>query len=235
MMVVKIGREMARKGDCKICKDGVLRARIATLLVEGLTPWYIHKKLKTEGISCAIGLIQHHLEEHEKSPTLWCGLVKSKFGSEDERKSYETSLLNRISIVTEIVDKYQVLNELFELVVGKPGAINEYIVAAPEKVTKLAGEMRAYLEDLLKLQKERDLVVEVAKVVLYMCAGGLIERLRYVVADMPLERRVLVGQIIKEEVERALEYAKGISKGKMDDMFSRVNEEYEKLVKGESK
>ncbi len=224
---------MARKGDCKICKDGVLRARIATLLVEGLTPWYIHKKLKTEGVSCAVSLIQHHLEEHEKSPTLWCGLVKSKFGSEDERKSHETSLLSRISLVTEMVDKYMVLSELFELVAGKSGAINDYMVGAPERVTKLAAEMRAYLEDLLKLQKERDLIVEVAKVVLYMCASGLIERLRYVVADMPLERKVLVGQIIKEEVEKALEYTKGMAKGKTEDMFAKVNEEYDKLVKGE--
>lgn len=224
---------MAHKGDCRICKDVVLRARVATLVVEGVTPWNIHKKLKSEGEVCGVTSIQRHIEKHEKSPTLWCGLMKSKFGSEDERKNHEVALLSRISLVTEMVDKYQVLSEIFDLVVGKSGAINEYIVGAPEKVTKLAGEMRAYLEDLLKLQKERDLVVEVAKVVLYMCAEGLIERLRYVVADMPLERKTLVGQIIKEEVEKALKYTKGLVKGKTEDMFSRVNEEYEKLTKGE--
>jgi hypothetical protein len=225
--------DLFQRGKCKICENPALRLFVMESYTNGMSVWKLRSEIKDKfNIGLATGSIEEHINEHEKQIAPWLGLVKYKFGSEEERKKFEAAFLAKVSLVCELWDKYQVLAELFKLVAGEKDNINPSAVNRPKAVTELAGQMKDYLVELLKLQKERDVVVEVAKVVLYMLADKLVSRLGAVISDLPVERKEIIGSILKEEVKNALEYAKEFGREKVEDMLKVVQSEYEKLVSG---
>ena len=224
---------LVERGKCKICENAMLRMFVMESYMNGMSVWKLRSEIKEKfKVGLATGSIEEHINEHEKQIAPWLGLVKYKFGSEEERKRFESAFLAKVSLVCELWDKYQVLSELFRLVAGEKDNINPSAVSRPKVVAEIAGQMKEYLVELLKLQKERDVVVEVAKVVLYMLADKLVSRLGAVVGDLPVERKEIIGNILKEEVRNALEYAKEFGKEKVEDMMKKVQVEYEKLVGG---
>jgi len=228
--------DLFQRGKCKICENPALRVFVMESYVDGVSAWKLRDEIRRKfNVGLATGTIEEHINKHERQLAPWLGLVKYKFGSEEERKKFEVAFLSRVSLVCELWDKYQVLSELFNLVAGEKGNINPSAVGRPKAVTELAGQMKDYLSELLKLQKERDVVVEVAKVVLYMLADKLVNRLGVVISDLPVERKEIIGSILKEEVKNALEYAKEFGKEKVEDMMKAVKAEYDKMMAGVSK
>ena len=222
------------KTTCKICNDPKCRFLVAEMHSRGELVYSIRRELKK---TCGIGItdisIDRHLKNHEKNPLVWTGYIKSQFPTEEHRKRYESQFLSRISLVTEMWNKYQVLAELFELLAGKPGEANATAIKGygVDKTARLASEMRMYLEDMLRLQKERDVIVEVSKTVLYALANSFIERLAGLISDLSTDRREAIGVLLVEEVKKSIDYAKSFGKEKLESMITKVNEEYDKLVK----
>lgn len=230
------------KNRCKICKDGKWRLRVVELAQAGHSAYQISKKIRAEGLICAAGVIERHIAEHEQVVVVWPGLVQLKFNTEEERKKFEAGFLTRISLVTELWDKYQSMDEVFKMThmiaKGIPSTDNPLklmLGTGPtkdnvDKVAKLGAELRSYIMEMMKLQRERDIVVEVAKTVLFMMADGFVSRLRFIVADMPGDKRDAIGRLLSEEVKKALEYSKGLGKEKIEDLLGKVNVEYQRLI-----
>uniref|UniRef100_A0A7V3N478 Uncharacterized protein n=1 Tax=candidate division CPR3 bacterium TaxID=2268181 RepID=A0A7V3N478_UNCC3 len=225
------------KKKCKVCLDVMLRYKVAEMYASGMSFFKIRTELKKENIKIAERTIRNHILEHEGESCRWIRFLgKYKFDSAEERRNFEGVFLSRVSLVTELWDKYRSLSQLWDLIVGED-ELNPNARRETDKVVKIFSEMRACLNDLIKLQRERDLIQKVAKVVLFMCADGMVEKLSFVLHDLPESRREIVGEIIKEEVGKALEYAKDLAEkgevtGKTDvqKMMDKVSVEYSKLV-----
>lgn len=222
----------AEREKCKICNDPKLRITVMDLYASGVTVWKIRDELRNRfNIGIAVPTIEEHINNHEKGLAPWLGLVKYQFHSEEERKKFEQAFLSRVSFVTELWDKYCILNQLFEMVAGTKDNINPSAVSRPKMVAELGGQLKDYLLELIKLQRERDIVVEVAKVVLFMMADNFVKKLAGLISDLSVEKREIIGKLLQEEVKNALEYAKSFGKEKLEVMFAKVKEDYEKLVR----
>jgi hypothetical protein len=227
--------QLARRGECIVCKNPKLRFIVADLASYGVGCHTIADKLKLEYGIHQVGWasIKHHLEDHESLNLPWLGLVKSQFPTEDERKRFENAFLGRVSFITEMWDKYSILAEIFSMVAGSAGSIN-YNTLNREKgidaITKLGGELREYLEDMIQLQRERDIILSVSKVVLFYLSNNLIEKLAVMLTELSPEKREIVGILIRDEVKLSIQYAKKFSTTKVENLIEKINTEYEKLV-----
>lgn len=220
------------KKKCKICSDSRLRLLVVEMS-ETLSPAQINKQLKEKhNVVCASGVIDRHLKEHEKLPQLWSGVVKMKYNSQQEREKFEQAFLSRISFATELYDKYMMLSSLLDVIIGDVENPNTFAKSSRgvEKVTMLAKEMHEYLKSLMGLQTQRTFATEFAKVLLFSLGEGLIERLRFVMNDLPVERRELVGRIIREEIKKGLDYSKSFNKEKASDLINKAQIAYDELV-----
>jgi len=218
--------------SCRICRTPAVRFFVVECMARGLSLYKTRELLKKHfnfGITPAT--IREHIEKHDTQYTKWFGMVQYKFPTEEERKRYEAAFLSRVSIVTEMWDKYMVISKLFSMVVGDANKINENAVFNVDDVAKLSNVMKSYLESILKLQKERDIYVEVAKVVLFTMANNLVDRLSSLVMDLPQERRDAIGKAITEEVRAALDHAKNLGREKIEKLMEKVQDEYNRLVK----
>ncbi len=222
------------RAECKICQNPYLRFFIMDQYSKGYAVSKIRENIKNEFNYCpAQQVIDRHLQNHETQIMPWLGMVKYKFHSEEERKRFETAFLSRLSLVLELWDKYSVLSELFSILAGSPNNINPSVLSSDkniDRVERLAAEMRSYLETMLKLQKERDVYVEVSKVVLYTMADNLVSNLSSLISDLSPEKREAIGKLIVDEVKKALAYAKSFGKEKISEMMDKVNAEYAKIV-----
>jgi len=222
------------KDRCTICNNTYMRFIVMDMYSKGCSLNQIVDAVRKQFVvGTTHATLKEHLEHHEHNATAWMGLVKYKFASDEERQKFEAAFLSRISLVTEMWDRYQTIAELFEIVVGVPGNVSHAVagsVGRLDSASKLAGEMRQYLTEMLKLQKEKDLVVETAKMILFFLADKLVSRLAFVVTDLPLERKEMIGKIISEETKNAIDHAKGLARMKTDDLIKKINEEYEKFT-----
>lgn len=232
---LEVVSHVSDRSRCKICNDSRLRFFVADKMMQGVSKYKLKHEIREKfGIGIADRTIEEHLNEHEVMP-VWLGFVKAKFPTEEDRKKYEEAFLSRVSVVTELWDKYLVLAELFKMIVGEPGNVNvnfdnpRSVGAKVDYAIRLGNEMRGYLEDMLKLQKERDIVMEVGKVVLYLMGDRLIQRLGAVISDLSVERKRIIGDIIVEEIKNALGYVKGLAHEKVENLIQKVKQEYEKL------
>ena len=228
--VTRAAQRMVAK--CKLCEDKQTRFIVAELHSQGYSPSTIRARLRDEhGVGTSECLIKKHLNEHEKNPLVWTGYIKSQFPTEESRKRYEASFLSKMSLVTELWSKYQVLSELFGIIAGEPGKANAAAATTIgiDKTQKLANEMRGYLTQMLQMQRERDIVVEVSKTVLYMLAHNFVDKLSVYISDLPTERRENIGKLLVEEVRGAIVYAKTFGREKLENMMQKVQTEYEKL------
>ena len=87
-----------------------------------------------------------------------------------------------------------------------------------------------YLNSLMGLQKQKDFVTEFAKVLLFTMGEGLIDRLKFVLSDLPVEKREMVGKVIREEIQKGLAYSKGFNKEKVNDLIAKAQAAYDELV-----
>lgn len=216
---------------CKICENSMLRYMVMEMFANGLGLWKIRDELRKRGMGVSVSTIESHINEHEDKSVAWLGLVRHKFGSEEERKKFESGFLARVSFVIELWDKYRTVSKLFEIVAGSGENVNEGAVKRLQPVVEMGRLVKDYLIELVKLQRERDVVVEVAKVVLFMMADSFVKKLAVLVSDMNVEKREIIGRLLQDEVKNALEYAKNIGREKVEKMFEKVREDYEKLIR----
>ncbi len=217
---------------CIICNNSQLRFLVMEL-VENKNFSEIKREIKSKlGLNISLNRIIKHIRNHEDHLQLWTSIVRSKYSSQQEREKFEQGFLSRVSFAQELYNKYLVLSDLFDIVVGDPKKPNAFVQTSLgiTKITSLTREMHVYLKELMGLQKQKDFIVEFAKVLLFTMGEGLIDRLKFVLNDLPVERREIVGRIIREEIKKGLEYSKGFSKEKVDDLMSKAEIAYNELT-----
>lgn len=209
---------------CKICQNPELRVFILDQRAAGVSvvklPHLIREKFG-KGVSQAT--IEQHLAEHESDIVLPVGYVKWWFTSDKERQRVETAFLARMSFVFELWDKYVLLSDEFkrqmERAKDSPRALGN--------VVRLGELLYTCLDRILDLQKERDVVMQVTKVVIGMLADDLIKKFAILLSDLDEQRKELIIQLMIDSIRKSMNFVKNLSKEDMDELLKKANLEYD--------
>jgi len=79
------------------------------------------------------------------------------------------------------------------------------------------------------LQRERDVVMQVTKVVVHMLADDLVRKLAVLLSDLDDQKKELILKMLVDSVKKSLNYVKSLSKEDMDALLKKVVLEYNDL------
>lgn len=222
--------------NCRICNNESVRVYVAQYLaqVRQVDVVKLTRELNSKfQLRLKRSEVAEHIDKHENWVAPWLS-TGYRFESEEQRRVADYRLLAQTSLAMELWDKYNALDRAFKMLTqAMDGGDDFQVVMLRTKLLSEVGKtLKDYLTQLLKLQQERDMVIEVIKAVLLMLADNLMKRLSGLLADLPLETRRAVGLLLKEEVKKAVDYAKSMAKndGKIEGLIKQVEEAYGNLV-----
>ena len=215
-----------RQRRCRICDNPELRVFLLDQRAKGMSvtqlPVLVRQKFG-KGISQRT--IETHFSQHESDVVLPYGYLKWWFTSDQERQRVETAFLARMSFVFELWDKYVVLSEEFQRQSELSGASR----LGTSNLVKLGDLLLGYLDRILNLQRERDVVMQVTKVVVHMLADDLVRKLAVLLSDLDDQKKELILKMLVDSVKKSLNYVKSLSKEDMDALLKKVVLEYNDL------